>query len=158
MSVETNILDDVEAKILDDVTIDALPLKDLRTAYRELREVCAELIKRHHGRISDALAVRKEQGKKTGGDVPYGYRLSSDNETLIEDEAEQAVIAEAVRLREQGFSLRRIARELWKQRLRPRLIPGQKRRDLKTRHPEEFDPTQIRRMIAMYKTRGARAD
>ncbi len=158
MSVETNILDDVETKILDDVAIDTVPLKDLRTAYRELRGVCAELIKRHHDRISDALAARKEQGKKTGGDVPYGYRLSSDNETLIEDEAEQAVIAEAVRLREQGFSLRQIARELWKQRLRPRLIPGRARRVLKTRHPGEFDPTQIRRMIAMHKTREARAD
>lgn len=157
MNVETDILDNIETKILDDVTIDAVPLKDLRAAYRELRGVCSELIKRHHDRISDALAARKEQGKKTGGDVPYGYRLSSDNETLIEDEAEQAVIAEAVRLRKQGFSLRQIARELWKQRLRPRLIPGGKRRDLKTRRSGEFDPTQIRRMIMLHKTREVRA-
>jgi len=141
---------------LEDREVDGATLKELHTAYKELRTAYVDLHKRHHERITDALADRKEEGKKTGGDVPYGYRLDSDNETLIEDESEQAVIAEAVRLREEGLSLRRIARELWKQKLRPRPVPRDRRRGaLKTKRFGEFDPTQIKRMIEAHKTRTA---
>jgi hypothetical protein len=133
------------------MVLDGATLKELRVAYRELREAYVDLHRRHHDRITKALAERK-QGKKTGGDTPYGYQLGLDGETLIEDEAEQAVIAEAVRLRDQGLSLRKIAKELWRKRLRPRAVPGQKRRPLKTRRAGEFDPTQIRRMIEARKT------
>jgi hypothetical protein len=144
----------VEPKVLDDAAVDATTLKDLRAAYRELRGQYVDLHERHHERITEALADRKDDGKKTGGDVPYGYRLDSDGETLLEDAAEQAVIAEAVRLREQGLSLRRIAQELWKKKLRPRPVPKERRRgSLKTKRFGEFDPTQIRRMIETHKQR-----
>jgi len=142
----------IEPTVLEDPAIDGATLKELRTAYRDLREAYCDLHARHHERIAEALADRKEEGKKTGGDVPYGYRLDSDNETLIEDAAEQAVIAEAVRLRKQGLSLRRIARELLKRKMRPRLVPRERRRgSLKTKRFGEFDPTQIRRMIEAHK-------
>jgi len=143
-----------EPTILDDAAIDKGPVQSLRDAYKELRAAYVELHRRHHARIDEGLAERRDDGKKTGGDVPYGYRLAEDNETLIEDEAEQAVIAEAVRLREQGLSLRKIAKELWKQKLRPRTVPKERRRGaLKTKRFGEFDPTQIRRMIDMHKAR-----
>ena len=103
------------------------------------------------------LADRKEAGKKTGGDVPYGYRID-DDETLVEDPAEQAVIAEAVRLRDQGLSLRRIAKELYKQKRRPRPVPLQRLRgSLKTKRFGEVDPTQLKRMIDTHKARANRA-
>ena len=139
-----------EPKILDAAAVDGVTLKELRVAYKELRALYVELHERHHGRITDALAERKSEGKKTGGDVPYGHRLGPDGEALIEDEAEQRVIAEALKLREEGLSLRKIARELWKKRMRPRPVPGRKRR-LQSKRAGEFDPTQIRRMIEMRK-------
>lgn len=140
--------------LLEDVTISTGPVQNLRDAYRELRTAYLALHARHHARITEALADRKDEGKKTGGDVPFGYRLDEDGETLLEDEGEQAVIAEAVRLREQGLSLRRIAQELWKKKMRPRPIPKERRRgSLKTKRFGEFDPTQIRRMIDAHKAR-----
>ena len=150
--------DDLEIapSIWPDSEVDVATLKELRGAYRELRSAYEALYEKHHERITEALADRKNEGKKTGGDVPYGYRLDSDGETLIEDEAEQAVIAEAVRLREEGLSLRRIAQALWKQKLRPRPVPKERRRGaLKTKRFGEFDPTQIKRMIEAHKQRAA---
>ena len=139
-------------KALDDAGIDALTLKELRAAYRELRGAYVDLHERHHARITDALADRKAEGKKTGGGVPYGYRLEADGESLIEDEAEQAVIAEAIRLRRAGYSLRRIAQELWKKKMRPRAVPGQRRKRLTSKRAGAFDPTQIRRMLEATKS------
>lgn len=148
------IAEPTEPTILEDRVVDEATLKELRAAYRELRGAYLELHERHHERITDALADRRDEGKKTGGDVPYGYRLDADGETLIEDDAEQAVIAEAVRLREQGLSLRRVAQELWKKKMRPRPVPKERRRgQLKTKRFGEFDPTQIRRMIETHRTR-----
>lgn len=140
--------------ILEDSAVDIATLKDLRGAYRELRVAYLDLHERHHERIVEALADRKDDGKKTGGDVPYGYRLDADGETLLEDATEQAVIAEVVRLHEQDFSLRRIAQELWKQKMRPRPVPKERRRGaLKSKRFGEFDPTQIRRMIEAHRAR-----
>lgn len=144
----------IEVTPLDDAAVAAATRGVLTAAYRELRDAYLKLHELHHERITEALAERKDEGKKTGGDVPYGYRLDEDGETLIEDKAEQAVIAEVVRLREQGLSLRRIAQELWKQQLRPRPIPKNRRRGVaKLKRFGEFDPTQIRRMIEAQKTR-----
>ena len=148
--------EEIAPTILRDPEVDVATLKELRGAYRELRSAYEALYEKHHERITEALAERKDEGKKTGGDVPYGYRLDSDSETLIEDATEQVVIAEAVKLREQGLSLRKIARELWKQKLRPRPVPRHRRRgSLKTKRFGEFDPTQIRRMIETHKQRAA---
>lgn len=148
-----------EPRVLNDAAVDAAALKELRASYRELRAAYVALHERHHERITDALADRKEDGKKTGGDVPYGYRLDTDNETLVEDPAEQAVIAEAVRLRDQGLSLRRIAKELYKQKRRPRPVPQERQRgSLKTKRFGEFDPTQVKRMIEAHRERAKYAD
>lgn len=149
----------VEPTILQDPAVDGATLKDLRAAYKDLRTAYIKLHERHHERITEALDERRDEGKKTGGDIPYGYRLDADGETLLEDEAEQTVITEAVRLREQGWSLRRIAQELWKKKMRPRSVPKERRRRaLKTKRFGEFDPTQIRRMIEMHRTREELAD
>lgn len=156
---EEEAAESIEPTILEDAAIETGPVQKLRKAYKELRAAYVELHKRHHERITDALAERKEEGKKTGGDVPYGYQLDKDNETLIEDEAEQAVVAEAIRLRAQGLSFRRIAQALWKLKLRPRPVPKDRRRgNLKTKRFGEFDPTQIRRMIETHKARAKCAD
>lgn len=114
-----------------DLTDDELAnaeLDELRVAYRELRD-------RQGARITAALAELRATGKKTGGDVPYGYRLDRDGETLHPLRSEQRVIAAARKLREHRMSLRDIARTLAD-------------RGLRTRNGSTFDPTQIKRMIA----------
>lgn len=92
---------------------------------------------------------------KIGGIAPYGYRLDTDGKTVIEDEAEQAVIAEAVRLREvEEFSYRKIAQVLWNKKMRPRSVPEERRRgSLKMKRLGEFDPTQVKRMVDSHKVR-----
>src|ERR1035441_2739419 len=43
-------------------------------------------------RTTAALAVIRARGQKTGGSVPYGYRLDADGRTLVAVEAEQMVM------------------------------------------------------------------
>ncbi len=62
-------------------------------------------------RTAEALAHKKAQGHKTGGDVPYGYRLAADGKTLEEDEAEQAMLGAIAR----GLSQRAVVAELARQ-------------------------------------------
>ena len=57
-----------------------------------------------------ALAHKRAHGEKTGGDVPYGYRLEAGR--LIPDPSEQKAIALIRRLHRKGYSLRGIAQEL----------------------------------------------
>lgn len=57
-----------------------------------------------------ALAHKRAQGEKTGGDVPYGFRLEEGR--LIADENEQRAIRLIRTLREQGHTLREIAARL----------------------------------------------
>ena len=57
-----------------------------------------------------ALAHKRANGEKTGGDVPYGYRLKAGR--LVSHESEQEAIALIRELRSKGHSLRRIAEEL----------------------------------------------
>ena len=57
-----------------------------------------------------ALAHKRACGEKTGGDVPYGYRL--DEGRLIPDAGEQKAVALIRRLHKAGNSLRQIARQL----------------------------------------------
>lgn len=63
-------------------------------------------------RTKGALQARRRQGKKTGGDVPYGYDLARDGETLIANKEEQAVIGRAIRLKRIGLGYYTIARKL----------------------------------------------
>jgi site-specific DNA recombinase len=57
-----------------------------------------------------ALDHKRSCGEKTGGDVPYGYRVEDGR--LVQDEGEQKAIALIRRLHAAGNSLRQIAREL----------------------------------------------
>lgn len=57
-----------------------------------------------------ALAHKRAQGEKTGGDVPYGYQI--DGARLVQDANEQKALALIRELRGKGYSLRGIAREL----------------------------------------------
>src|ERR1051326_7093744 len=66
-------------------------------------------------RTAEALAHKKAQGQKTGGDVPYGYGLAADGKTLVPDEAEQDLLAAIREARQRGLSQRAIVAELTRQ-------------------------------------------
>ena len=57
-----------------------------------------------------ALAHLRASGEKTGGDVPYGYRLEDGR--LVPDASEQKAITMIRKLHGKGYTLRGIAREL----------------------------------------------
>jgi hypothetical protein len=55
-----------------------------------------------------ALQYKKSRGESTG--VPlYGYRVSDNGKSLIEDAGEQEIIALIVKLRKRTFSYSRVA-------------------------------------------------
>jgi DNA invertase Pin-like site-specific DNA recombinase len=60
-------------------------------------------------RTKAALAVIRSQGRKTGGSVPFGYRVAEDGRTLQRVESEQAVMSRARALRSDGLSLAAVA-------------------------------------------------
>lgn len=57
-----------------------------------------------------ALAHKRAQGEKTGGDVPYGFRLEDGR--LVEDAQEQKALSLIRQLRSAGATLREIAARL----------------------------------------------
>ena len=59
-----------------------------------------------------ALDHKRANGEKTGGDVPYGYRVEAGR--LVPDAGEQKAMRLIRRLRKAGHSLRSIAAELEK--------------------------------------------
>ena len=71
-------------------------------------------------RTKAALAIKRDHGQYTGGRAPYGWRLARDGRTLEVDPAEQAVIAEATRLRTSGLSLRQVVADLDRRGMRSR--------------------------------------
>ena len=87
------------------------------------------------------LRQRKVEGKKTGGDVPYGYQLAADGATLLTNLDEQRVIAKVRRLRP-NHSLRAIARKLKEAGIFPRSYDPQDPTSV-----SEFQAVQIRRML-----------
>ncbi|MBF0548242.1 MAG: recombinase family protein [Candidatus Riflebacteria bacterium] len=62
-------------------------------------------------RTSAALRERRRQGKRAG-EIPYGYNLQKDSQTLKLNPKEQEAIALMLRLRKKGRSLRYIAKLL----------------------------------------------
>jgi DNA invertase Pin-like site-specific DNA recombinase len=80
-----------------------------------------------------ALAHKKANGEKTGGDLPFGYCL--DGNRLVEDENEQKAIRLIRDLRTKGYRLQAICWELEKEGYRTR------RGNLK------WQPKQIARII-----------
>ena len=65
-------------------------------------------------RTKATMQHMKSQGKLVGS-VPYGSRLDSDGETLLDEPREQEVIRRARLLRAQGLSLMKISKKLQKQ-------------------------------------------
>lgn len=63
-------------------------------------------------RTTAALAVIRARGQKTGGGVPYGYRVDVDGRTLVAVDSEQATIARARQLAAEGHALRAVAAQL----------------------------------------------
>src|SRR2546430_904897 len=60
-------------------------------------------------RTATAMQHKARHGEYTGGQIPFGFRLSGDGTRLQKDPVEQAVLAEARRLRSVGLSLPKIA-------------------------------------------------
>src|SRR5580658_2948689 len=60
-------------------------------------------------RTTAALAVIRARGQKTGGGLPYGYRLDVDGRTLVVVQGEQATIDRARALAAEGRTLRAVA-------------------------------------------------
>lgn len=85
-------------------------------------------------RTATAMQFKKAKGERVGA-VPYGFDLDGNGITLIENEAEQAVIRQARELHESGLALRKIAIEL-------------DQRGFTARNGKPFQATQIQRMVA----------
>lgn len=63
-------------------------------------------------RTRAALAVKRARKEKTGGALPYGYRLAADGRALEPNADEQKTIALVRSLRTEGASIRTIADRL----------------------------------------------
>ena len=63
-------------------------------------------------RTRAALAVKKARGEKTGGALPYGFKLAADGVHLEADPAEARVVELVASLRAEGFTLRAIGARL----------------------------------------------
>ena len=63
-------------------------------------------------RTTTALAHKRRQGKRVSRYLPYGWDLAPDRTSLVENLLEQKVICVVRKCREDGWSLRGIAREL----------------------------------------------
>jgi site-specific DNA recombinase len=66
-------------------------------------------------RTTDALHHIKSQGRKTGGDVPYGFTVAADGTTLVPDADEQAMLQAIRSARQRGYSQREVVAELARQ-------------------------------------------
>ncbi len=64
-------------------------------------------------RTRDALQMKIQNGERAG-QIPFGYLLAEDGNTLIQHQIEQGVIKIVRRLHSQGLSYRAICRELEK--------------------------------------------
>ena len=77
-----------------------------------LTAALAEMERRLIGeRTKAALSHKRSRNEKTGGDVPYGYNLTPAG-ILIKNDEKQKVIRLIRNLNRDGYSLRRICREL----------------------------------------------
>ncbi|MBF0548629.1 MAG: recombinase family protein [Candidatus Riflebacteria bacterium] len=70
-------------------------------------------------RTAFALKEKRRQGKRAGN-IPFGFDLASDKQTLLENSNEQKAIKLILRLHSKNLSLRKIAFELAKKGLKPK--------------------------------------
>ncbi len=85
-------------------------------------------------RVSSAMQYKKSKGELVGG-VPYGKTLLADGITLVDNDAEQAVLSEARCLHRDQLSLRKIAVTL-------------AAKGFRARNGKVFAATQIMRMVS----------
>ena len=78
-------------------------------------------------RTAAALKAKRARGEKTGGSIPFGYRVASTEigpkglrKILAPDPGEQAAIGRMRDLRAQGLGFRRIAEQLAREGIRGR--------------------------------------
>ena len=67
-------------------------------------------------RTAAALERKRERGEKTGGGVPYGYKVASGR--IVADADERRVTKRMERLRAKGYTLRKVAERLNRDGLR----------------------------------------
>jgi DNA invertase Pin-like site-specific DNA recombinase len=70
-------------------------------------------------RTRDVLRHRRAQGFKTGGDIPYGFRLAAGGR-LVEAPAEQKALRRIRELRGKGYTFAEIGAELEREGYRTR--------------------------------------
>jgi len=72
--------------------------------------------------VCTAAAIHSKQAQReyTGGSAPYGWQVAADGAHVEPQRVEQAVIQEALRLKEHGLSLRKIGQALAAKGLHPR--------------------------------------
>jgi site-specific DNA recombinase len=85
-------------------------------------------------RTTAALAIIRARGQKTGGGVPYGFRLDMDGRTLVAVKSEQVTVAAARALAAGGRSLRAVAAQLVEE-------------GLVSRKGRTFSASQVARML-----------
>lgn len=71
-------------------------------------------------RTAAAMQHKISRREYTGGEPPYGWRVSDDGINLVEHRAEQSLMSTARELRDAGLSLRKIGARLTEQGLLPR--------------------------------------
>lgn len=71
-------------------------------------------------RTAAAMAHLRAEGRYTGGEAPYGYRLDADGRTLLPHPGEASTIRAARDLRASGLSLRAVGAALEARGLAPR--------------------------------------
>lgn len=121
-------------KVLDDATVDTATLKELRTAYRELRSLHQRCFEEMVGeRVEEVLRRLRKEGKKTGGHRPLGFVVDEDR-VLQPDKRERQIMRIAKQQREQGKSLRAIATYL-------------EERGFLARNEKRFEAAQVKRLI-----------
>lgn len=62
-------------------------------------------------RTRDALQHKKATGQRAGN-IPFGFSVAADGKALVQNPAEQAILAKLRDLRRLGYTLRAIAAKL----------------------------------------------
>lgn len=119
---------------LTEEEIDTASLKDLRRAYRELLTETTTLRALISERTCDAIENLREKGLKFNGNLPYGLECDEDKK-LKASRYEKRLIAEIVKLKAEGRSLRDIARTLTE-------------RNFVNRKGKPLDAKQVSRILA----------
>lgn len=127
---------------LTEEAIAAASAEELRSAYRALLAENQALLQLISARTSAAVGILREKGLKFNGNLPYGLECDKDTKALRPSQDEERLIAEIVKLHDEGRSLRAIARTLTE-------------RNFANRKGKAIDARQIARILAAVKAAAA---